>query len=72
MSPVSRHFAPPSTSAPATEMPTSSAARASSTVIAGSTARSRVPRRMFASSRVSPPCSGIFTPTSTTISEAPT
>ena len=43
MSPVSRIFAPPPASVPATEMPTSTAARASSRVIAGPAVRSRVP-----------------------------
>jgi hypothetical protein len=71
MSPVTRHRAPPRTRSAATAAPTSSAARASAVVIAGSTARFAVPLRIFAIRRPGWPIRSPSTPTSTTVTDAP-
>ncbi len=72
MSPVTRQRAPKATSSAATAAPASRAARVSARVMAGPTARSPVPRRTLACRRPGAGASSASTPTSTTVTDAPT
>ena len=72
MSPVTRQRCPAPTSSPATSMPTSTARRASSRLIAGPAVMSAVPAATRRCRRSGCASSGVRTPTSTTVTLAPT
>ncbi len=72
MSPATRRSAPPSTHRWAASRPTASAARASSTVMAGPRAMLAVPGRTLVCSMPAAPSRSPATPTSTTQKVAPT